>query len=239
MIMEFTKNNKLGYLQAAISFVIILLALFATYCHTHVYDARMQIHEDWKFPMVIVDVVSNKVIVAIFILLLVVNIFVQSKKSLSGLSLAVAIFGGITLLMLNSEFHTGYSYGFYMIMISILALFIIALFLVITAVVNAQKRVSVATPQPVAASCGYEKVDTAPVTSNSDIEELRARSAKLKAEREKIDAELEDELRKEELNALRAKTEKLEKELMAKELAELKAKLEKYEKASLQPSEDE
>ena len=231
--MEFTKNNKFGYAQVAISFVIILISIFLPYCSIVDYDYGTQLRENISFSIFLMDYTVSRVFVAVFILSLVVNIFVQSKKSFGWLSLGVATQGIIAIIICHSEYHSGYSVGFYLILISIIALFVVALVDAITGIVNAPRVAYNVTPQN--AEC--EKVNTAHAVSNSEIEELKARSARLKAEREKVDAELENELRKEELNALRAKTEKLEKELMVKELEELKAKLAQYEKNETAASE--
>lgn len=230
--MEFTKNNKLGYLQAAISFVIILQSFFLPYYEN--------LYVMGKFSMIFMDNIPSMAFVAIFILSLVANIFVQSKKSIGWLSLAVSVVGCMTILIchLDTCYNYDYSIGFYLNLISLLAFFTLSLVIFITSVVNAKKMGYSSIPQPVAASARCANVNTIHTVSNSEIEELKARSAKLKAEREKLNAELEDELRKEELKALKAKTEKLEKELMARELAELKAKLEKYENTASQTSEE-
>ena len=236
--MEFTKNNKFGYAQAAISFVIILISIFLPYSYVVDYDYATQLRENISFSIFLMDYTVSRVFVAIFILLLVANIFVQSKRSFGWLSLGVATQGVIAIIICHSEYHSGYSIGFYLILISIIALFAVALIHAITSIVNAPKVVRDAAPRSVAANAECEKTSTVHAVSYSEIEELKARSARLKAERERLDAELERELRKEELNALRAKTEKLEKELMAKELADLKAKLEKYENAASRPSQE-
>lgn len=236
--MEFTKNNKLGYVQAAISFAIILISIFLPYSYIEEYVPSIQLYEISHFSIFLMDYIVSRFFVAIFFLLLVVNIFVQSKKSFGWLSLGVAALGFITIIVSHFEYQSGYSIGFYLILLLVMALFVVGLVHAIMSIVNISRSVYEAKPQPVATSLGYENTNTVHYASSNKIEELKVRIAMLKAEREKIDAELESELRKEELKALRAKTEKLEKELMAKELAELKAKLEKYENAASQSSEE-
>ena len=125
------KRNIFGYLQAAISFLIILCTFFPyienflttkSGCKT---SAIASFTAFFTSGMYTIDKgMFIGILFVVFILSQVINIFVQVKKNIGLVAIVTSLFGLIPIILLNNHignlggsFHFKYQFGFYCIVV--------------------------------------------------------------------------------------------------------------------------
>ena len=237
--MKFTKNNKIGYLQAIISFFIVESA-FLPFVHENSHSAVSAI---WAFTSFLTFDFKTEmgVFFVIFIMLELINIFVQSKKNIGILTIITAGSGIIPLTMYNSYlnsleiWHPEYQYGFYLIVV-MLSLQAVIQVLAFLQYLSKQTEMETATDYTTPVELEEKPIEQ--ITENRKIE-IKANNEEIRntevAAEEVENLELEDN----EQEVLEAEAETLRaQQAMLKEAEEMKQQYEKEKQEKEQLEEE-
>lgn len=227
--MRLNKNNALGYLQAAISFFIILFT-FLPYIDISVEYYHKDVSAMTSYTELFIEdeKVHIGVFFVLFILIQYLNIFIQSKKN-SAFAIFSGLFGLIPILMMHfyiddiesetnkyySYINYNYTFGFYFIV-------------VLTAAQAVLQTIAFLAKLNISSSHSVGQA-----SSGNMLNELRVETEKLKKQLEMQEAQ---EAHSPEKNATEQLIEKerLEKEQLQDEYIQLKAKAEQMEKERIE-----
>ena len=246
--MGHTKNNNYGYVQAVISFLIILCTFFP-YVEDFIIGSEYKLPAitsfTWFFTQETYTGDKETHIGAFFvafIMLQILNIFVQTKKNIGLVTIATSLFGIIPIVLLNNfigdleneyNFHSinyKYQFGFYFIVVLMGAQILVQLSAFFATLSN-QYQGTYTTPskEPEKPKEQYTATVYAPQpkpqvtqsTSDIELERLKAEAEALRAEQARIKAEEE---------RARLEKERIEKERLKEEYRQLKAQAEQLER---------
>lgn len=251
--MEFTKNNKAGYTQVIISFLIIFCTFLpfieVTYGNDY-YHFEKTTSAMLEFTTFLVADKKTYIgyLFVLFFMLQLANIFVQSHKGNRFISLVAGVVGGISLILLHNQVKEtennlgnklNYQWGFYLLLILIAAQIVHKL------ITNQELSEETATNEDVnelfeqAESEKKEYTQTVAETERKTADAVVAEVVQevAVAPAVTVEAMTEEPIEDSELEALKAEAEKLkaiQAMLKAEEEAKQKLAKEKLEKEQLE-----